>query len=119
MYDLVLKNCNVINENVESQVDIAIKNERIEKIIEAFPSNIFLKPAMEGYHDTNKLEDFITKCKKLNEDIMLYENKTKNEIIGQYNKEIRRVTKQLSEATSFLEKKKQEKVNHIITNIQI
>jgi len=25
MYDLVLKNCNVINENVESQVDIAIK----------------------------------------------------------------------------------------------
>ena len=32
MYDLVLKNCNVINENVESQVDIAIKNQRIEKI---------------------------------------------------------------------------------------
>ena len=32
MYDLVLKNCNVVNENVESQVDIAIKNERIEKI---------------------------------------------------------------------------------------
>ena len=32
MYDLVLKNCNVINENVESQVDIAIKKQRIEKI---------------------------------------------------------------------------------------
>ena len=32
MYDLVLKNCNVVNENVVSEVDIAINNERIEKI---------------------------------------------------------------------------------------
>ena len=38
MYDLVLKNCNVINENVESQVDIAIKNERIEKIASSIDS---------------------------------------------------------------------------------
>tara|TARA_A100001388_G_C28773486_1_gene505520 strand:+ start:629 stop:4834 length:4206 start_codon:yes stop_codon:yes gene_type:complete len=105
-------------EEINKEIKSLSSNERFEKIIEGFPSNIFLKPAMEGYHDTNKLEDFITKCKKLNEDIMLYENKTKNEIIGQYNKEIRRVTKQLSEASSFLEKKKQEKVNHIITNIQ-
>ena len=32
MYDLVLKNCNVVNENVVSEVDIGINNERIEKI---------------------------------------------------------------------------------------
>ena len=32
MYDLVLKNCNVVNENVVSEVDIGIINERIEKI---------------------------------------------------------------------------------------
>ena len=38
MYDLVLKNCNVINENVESQVDIAIKNQRIEKIAASIDS---------------------------------------------------------------------------------
>ena len=38
MYDLVLKNCNVINENVESQVDIAIKNQRIEKIATSIDS---------------------------------------------------------------------------------
>ena len=38
MYDLVLKNCNVINENVESQVDIAIKNQRIEKIAASIAS---------------------------------------------------------------------------------
>ena len=38
MYDLVLKNCNVINENVESQVDIAIKNQRIEKIAASITS---------------------------------------------------------------------------------
>ena len=38
MYDLVLKNCNVINENVESQVDIAIQNQRIEKIAASIDS---------------------------------------------------------------------------------
>ena len=32
MYDLVLKNCNLVNENCSSEVDIAIKNQRIEKI---------------------------------------------------------------------------------------
>ena len=32
MYDLVLKNCNLVNENSSSEVDIAIKNQRIEKI---------------------------------------------------------------------------------------
>ena len=32
MHDLVLKNCNVVNENVVSEVDIGINNERIEKI---------------------------------------------------------------------------------------
>ena len=31
-FDLVLKNCNLINENKISQVDIGIKNKRIEKI---------------------------------------------------------------------------------------
>ena len=32
MYDLVLKNCDLVNENCSSAVDIAIKNQRIEKI---------------------------------------------------------------------------------------
>ena len=32
MYDLVLKNCDLVNENCSSEVDIAIKNQRIEKI---------------------------------------------------------------------------------------
>ena len=31
-FDLVLRNCNLINENSISQVDIAIKDKRIEKI---------------------------------------------------------------------------------------
>ena len=30
-FDLVLRNCNLINENSISQVDIAIKDKRIEK----------------------------------------------------------------------------------------
>ena len=38
MYDLVLKNCNLINQNVESQVDIAIKNQLIEKIAASIDS---------------------------------------------------------------------------------
>lgn len=32
MYDLVLKNCYLVNENRSSEVDIAIRNQRIEKI---------------------------------------------------------------------------------------
>ena len=31
-FDLVLRNCNLINENSVSQVEIAIKDKRIEKI---------------------------------------------------------------------------------------
>ena len=31
-FDLILKNCNLINENKISEVDIGIKNKRIEKI---------------------------------------------------------------------------------------
>ena len=31
-FDLVLRNCNLINENSISEVDIAIKDKRIEKI---------------------------------------------------------------------------------------
>ena len=44
---------------------------------------------MEGYHDTNKLEDFITKCKKLNEDIMLYENKQKMKLLDNTIKKLK------------------------------
>ena len=32
MYDLILKNCTVINENKSFESDIAIKNNRIELI---------------------------------------------------------------------------------------
>ena len=32
MYDLILKNCKVVNENTIFESDIAIKNERIELI---------------------------------------------------------------------------------------
>ena len=32
MYDLVLKNCKIVNENLIIESDIAIKNSRIEKI---------------------------------------------------------------------------------------
>ena len=34
-FDLVLRNCNLINENSISEVDIAIKDKRIEKISSA------------------------------------------------------------------------------------
>ena len=48
MYDLVLKNCNVINENVESQVDIAIKNQRIEKIAASIHSESSVELDLSG-----------------------------------------------------------------------
>ena len=36
-FDLVLRNCNLINENSISQVDIAIKDKRIEKFLPRLP----------------------------------------------------------------------------------
>ena len=32
MYDLILKNCNIVNENTITESDIAIKDSRIELI---------------------------------------------------------------------------------------
>ena len=32
MYDLILKNCNIVNENTITESDIAIKDYRIELI---------------------------------------------------------------------------------------
>ena len=32
MYDLILKNCKIVNENIIFESDIAIKNDRIELI---------------------------------------------------------------------------------------
>ena len=32
MYDLILKNCKIVNENIIVESDIAIKNNRIELI---------------------------------------------------------------------------------------
>ena len=32
MYDIILKNCNIVNENQIKESDIAIKNQRIELI---------------------------------------------------------------------------------------
>ena len=47
-FDLVLRNCNLINENSISQVDIAIKDKRIEKI----SSSITEKAKKEIEHDS-------------------------------------------------------------------
>ena len=38
-FDLVLRNCNLINENSISQVDIAIKDKRIEKFLPRLPKS--------------------------------------------------------------------------------
>ena len=38
-FDLLLRNCNLINENSISQVDIAIKDKRIEKISTTISEN--------------------------------------------------------------------------------
>lgn len=38
MYDLILKNCNIVNENTIIESDIAIKNNRIELIANSIDS---------------------------------------------------------------------------------
>ena len=39
MFDLILKNCNIVNENTIFESDIAIKNSRIEIIAKDIESN--------------------------------------------------------------------------------
>ena len=54
MYDLILKNCAVINENKSFESDIAIKNNRIELISNSIDQeskeiiDIFLTTKFEG-----------------------------------------------------------------------
>jgi dihydroorotase-like cyclic amidohydrolase len=38
MYDLILKNCNIVNENKITESDIAIKDSRIELITNSINS---------------------------------------------------------------------------------
>ena len=50
MYDLILKNCNVVNENKKFESDIGIKNNRIELIASNISSESKQVVDIEGRH---------------------------------------------------------------------
>ena len=62
-FDLLLRNCNLINENSISQVDIAIKDKRIEKISD--PVSFAFDIVKESFSYHQKILDAETKARKV------------------------------------------------------
>ena len=92
-------------------------NNEFEKIYDLFPSKSFIRPSLNGFHESDRMYSFIQESKKFVEDKDEFVNKTKKEIIGQSESEINRVLTQLTEAGSLLETESQEKINEIILKI--